>query len=225
MDSIHKDLPLHCSVRWLSGGMVLDLFVECFDAIKAFLIEKEQDYPELEDEKWLVKLMFLRDITGHLNKFNVQLHGTGQTVLALFDAWTAFVAKIGVYSRDIERGTFRYFKHLKELLAHQTINPDDVGKYMRELESEFSARFQDFQQHGPVFSFFIYPGNLKENNPSLSMFQWMGIEEFEMLQIELKASSLWASKFTELRKTLETSIYQGASILACWDSLPEKFEV
>lgn len=47
MDSIHKDLLLHFSVMWLSGGKVLERFVECFDAIKAFLIEKEQDYPEL----------------------------------------------------------------------------------------------------------------------------------------------------------------------------------
>lgn len=47
MDSIHKDLLLHSSVMWLSGGKVLERFVECFDAIKAFLIEKEQDYPEL----------------------------------------------------------------------------------------------------------------------------------------------------------------------------------
>ena len=95
MDLFHKrtkllnDLPLHCSVRWLSGGKVLERFADCFDAITAFLIKKVYDYPELE---------------------------------ALFDAWTAFVAKIGVYSWDIESGTFRYFKHLKDLSGHQTIS-------------------------------------------------------------------------------------------------------
>eukprot|EP00064_Thunnus_orientalis_P011908 superscaffoldBa00001769_g11940 len=65
------------------------------------------------------ELMFFTVITGHLNEFNLQLQGAGQTVLALFDAWTAFVAKIGVYSRDIQSGTFRYFKHLKKLSGNQ----------------------------------------------------------------------------------------------------------
>ncbi|KAJ3583813.1 hypothetical protein NHX12_015531 [Muraenolepis orangiensis] len=57
MDSAYKDLPLHSAVRWLSCGKALERFVGCFDAIKAFLAEKGQDYPELEDEKWVVKLV------------------------------------------------------------------------------------------------------------------------------------------------------------------------
>eukprot|EP00064_Thunnus_orientalis_P004584 superscaffoldBa00000419_g4596 len=87
--------------NWLSGIKVLERFAECFDTIKAFLIEKQQDYPELEDEKWLVKLMFLTDITGHLNKFNLRLQGAGQKVLLLFDAWMAFVAKFGNFLKPL----------------------------------------------------------------------------------------------------------------------------
>ncbi|KAJ3601181.1 hypothetical protein NHX12_032154 [Muraenolepis orangiensis] len=64
-------------------GKALGRFVGCFDAIKAFLAEKGQDYPELEDEKWVVKLMFLTDITGHLNKLNLKLQGAGQTVASI----------------------------------------------------------------------------------------------------------------------------------------------
>lgn len=37
------------------------------------------------------------------------------------------------------------------------------------------------------------------------MFQWMGTKEFEIQQIELNASSLWLSKFTQLCKTLKTA--------------------
>ena len=61
MDCSYKDIPLHPAVRGLSCGRVLEWFVGCIDAIKAFLAEKGQDYPELEDEKWVVKLMFLMD--------------------------------------------------------------------------------------------------------------------------------------------------------------------
>lgn len=71
MDSAHTDLPLHSAVRWLSCGKVLERFVSCFDAVKVFLAEKGQNYPQLEDEKWIVKLMFLADITGHLNELNL----------------------------------------------------------------------------------------------------------------------------------------------------------
>ena len=33
MDSIHKDLPLHCSIAWWSGGNVLERFIEYFDVL------------------------------------------------------------------------------------------------------------------------------------------------------------------------------------------------
>ena len=33
MESAHRDLPLHCTSRWLSCGKVLVNFVECLDKI------------------------------------------------------------------------------------------------------------------------------------------------------------------------------------------------
>lgn len=53
-DCSYKDIPRHSAIRWLSCGKVLEQFVGCFDDIKAFLAEKGQDYPELEDEKRVV---------------------------------------------------------------------------------------------------------------------------------------------------------------------------
>lgn len=43
MDSADTDLPLHSAVRWLSCGKVMERFVSCYDAIKAFLAEKGQN--------------------------------------------------------------------------------------------------------------------------------------------------------------------------------------
>ncbi|KAG6931716.1 GTF2I repeat domain containing 2B, partial [Chelydra serpentina] len=108
MDSSYNDIPLHSNIWWLSRGKVLVRFANCFDAIKAFLSEKGQIYPELDDDKWLCKLMFLTDITAHLNKFNLCLRGAGQTVLDLYKTWKAFVVKLAVFSRDIRTWTFRY---------------------------------------------------------------------------------------------------------------------
>ncbi|KAF7651933.1 hypothetical protein LDENG_00103680 [Lucifuga dentata] len=81
MNGAYQDLPLHGPVGWLNDGKVLERFVECIDVIRAILAEKQLNYPDLTDETWLVKLMFLTDITGHLNTFNLQLQGAGQTVL------------------------------------------------------------------------------------------------------------------------------------------------
>ena len=71
MESAYHDVPLHCSVRWLSRGKVFLRFVERLVEIKAFLIEQGKAFPELEDEKWLVKLMFLTDITSSLTNLIV----------------------------------------------------------------------------------------------------------------------------------------------------------
>jgi len=40
MESAFHDVPLHCSVRWLSPGEVFLRFVERLAAIRAFLIGK-----------------------------------------------------------------------------------------------------------------------------------------------------------------------------------------
>ena len=157
MESSYRDLHLHCSVRWLSRGKVLLRFVECLVEIKAFLIEQGKAYPELEDENWLVKLMFLVNITMHLNELNLRLQGPGKTVIGLFEAWKGFVAKLDVYTREIQTATFRYFKHLKAFSVDYQVNGAEINIYMRDLTSQFRNRFQDFQRFGPLFSFLINP--------------------------------------------------------------------
>jgi archaellum component FlaD/FlaE len=67
MESAYSDLPLYSNVRWLSRGNVLNRIISYLEAIKVFLDEKERHFPELNDEDWLCKLMFLADITTYLN--------------------------------------------------------------------------------------------------------------------------------------------------------------
>ena len=127
MESSYGDLPLHCSVRWLSRGKVLLRFVECLVEIKAFLIEQGKAYPELEEENWLVKLMFLVDITMHLNKLCFRLQGPEKTVIGLSEALKGFVAKLDVYTRDIQTATFHYFKHLKAFSVDHQVNGAEIN--------------------------------------------------------------------------------------------------
>ncbi|KAJ3588231.1 hypothetical protein NHX12_011825 [Muraenolepis orangiensis] len=220
MDSSYKYLPLHLAVRWLSCGNALERFVGFFDAIKAFLAEKGQDYPELEDEKWVVKLMFLTDITGHLNKLNLKLQGAGQTVLDMFDTWKAFVGKLAIFSGDVATSTFRYFSHLRELSPQHSISTAEICKYISELESEFTTRFGEFQNYGRMFSFLIKPDSFDGHELDLSLIDWLDTQDMIMQLTELKSLALWG-----LRKQLETTAGRdhGTCIFTCWISLPEKF--
>ena len=72
-------------------------FVVCPDAIKIFLSGKGQNYPKLVDDKSVVQLVFLTDITAYLNELNLHLQGAGQTVMDLFETCKAFRAKLAIF--------------------------------------------------------------------------------------------------------------------------------
>ena len=86
------------------------------------MIGQEKAYRELEEENWLVKPMFLVDITMHLNELHLRLQGPRKTVIGLFEAWKGFVAELDVYTRDIKTATFHYFKHLRGFLIVHQVN-------------------------------------------------------------------------------------------------------
>ncbi|XP_025760615.1 scavenger receptor cysteine-rich domain-containing group B protein-like [Oreochromis niloticus] len=79
------DLPLHCTVRWLSKGQVLSRFFELLNAVKLFMEEKDKDYPKLSDLKWIMDLAFLVNMLCHLERLNlnlqdlIRLTGSGST--------------------------------------------------------------------------------------------------------------------------------------------------
>ncbi|KAI0209899.1 General transcription factor II-I repeat domain-containing protein 2A [Lamellibrachia satsuma] len=88
------DLPLHCTVRWLSKGKVLSRFFELLDAVKLFMEEKDKDYPELSDLKWIMDLAFLVDMLCHLDRLNLTLQASGQVTSAALNKQTARYATL-----------------------------------------------------------------------------------------------------------------------------------
>jgi len=216
MESAYTDLPLYSNARWLSRGTVLNGFVSSLEEIKVFLDEKEQHFPELDDDDWLCKLMFLADTTKHLN--DLRLKGQGQTVLELLEHWKGFASKLDIFCRDTTTNTYKYFPNVKAHSNRFTVNRDELQKYVEALKREFDKRGQDFQIHGPIFSYFIKPDliDLTTTPFDLSLFEWMDVDNFEMQHIEFKSSELWTTKFIELRKTLEGKcLEKSAAILIC----------
>ena len=122
----------------------------------------------------------------YLNKLYLRLQGPGKTVIGLFEEWKGFVAKLDVYTRDIETATFRYFKHLKASSLDHQVNGAEINIYMRDLTSQFCDRFQEFQRFGPLFFFLINPQGSEDLD--LSAFEWMDIKDFRMQLINFKTS-------------------------------------
>ena len=221
MESAYHDVLLHCSVRWLSCGKILLRFVECLIEIRVFFRGQGKADPELEDEKWLVKLMFLADITTHLNELNLHLQSIGKTVMYFFEVCKGFASKLNVYTRDIRIATFRYFEHLKAFSVDYQVNSVKIDMYIRGSTSQFCTRFQDFQHFGSLVSFLIKPESSEDLN--LCAFEWMDIENFHLQLTDFKASLLWTLKFVDLRKSRETVENKQKNILPRWKSLQEKF--
>jgi hypothetical protein len=59
-------------VRWLSRGAVLKGFFHLRSEIDIFMTEKGKTVPQLSDDKWIIELAFLVDITC-LNEFTLNL--------------------------------------------------------------------------------------------------------------------------------------------------------
>ncbi|KAJ8874609.1 hypothetical protein PR048_025475 [Dryococelus australis] len=68
---------------------------------KVFLDEEKKkkcNFPELNEEDWLCKLMFLADITAWQN----------QTVLSIFEQWKGFASKLNIFFCDVTPNLYKY---------------------------------------------------------------------------------------------------------------------
>ena len=115
VESAYNGLLMYNNVRWLSRGKVLERFVECLNETKLFLIMKNNNnFPELDDDARLSKVIFLTDLSMHLNELNVKLQGYGKSIEIMFGIIIAFESKLHIFQRDLETKSYKYFLRLKK---------------------------------------------------------------------------------------------------------------
>ncbi|GFS94206.1 general transcription factor II-I repeat domain-containing protein 2A [Trichonephila clavipes] len=132
VNSVHNGLIMYNNVRWLSLGNVLQRFVDCLEEIRLFLQNesKIEQYPQLMDIMWFLKLMLFTDICQHFNELNIKLQGPNKTVIVMMDLIRAFEAKRYVFRNDIITKNYKYFrnlkKNIKDLDAQEKRNEEKV---------------------------------------------------------------------------------------------------
>ena len=115
------DLPAQRPVRWLSKSQVLSRFFQLLDAVKLFMEEKNQNYPELSDLKWIMDLAFLVDMLYHLNRLNLNLQGKLKILPDLMQSVSAFVNKLKLFKAHIQREDLTHFPTLLKASGQVTI--------------------------------------------------------------------------------------------------------
>ena len=157
------DLPLHCTVRWLSKSQVLSRFLQLVDAATLFTKEKNINYSAGLGR--IMDLAFLVDMLCHLSRLNLNLQGKLKLLPDRVQNMSAFVNKLKLFKEHIERGDLTHFRNLLKASGQVTITTlnKQRARYatlLETLKESFVSRFRDLQIKRPQITFLVEPFNL-----------------------------------------------------------------
>ncbi|GFW21417.1 general transcription factor II-I repeat domain-containing protein 2A [Trichonephila clavipes] len=102
VNSVYNGSLMYNNVRWLSRENVFQRYVDCLEE-RLFLQNesKIEQYSQLMNIMWLLKLMPFTDICQHFNELNEKLQDSNKTVIVMIDLIRTFEAKLHVFRDDI----------------------------------------------------------------------------------------------------------------------------
>ena len=154
------DLPLHCTVRWLSKSKVLSHFYDLSHAVKIFMEEKGKYYPQISDLEWVKDLGFLVDILCHLDRLNLTLQGKLKMLSDLLQSVLAFINKLKLFKVHFEKGKLTHSPTLLKANGQVTsaILNKQRARYetlVEHLHESFMTRVRDPQLKRPLTTLLV----------------------------------------------------------------------
>ncbi|KAL4096394.1 hypothetical protein QTP88_021356 [Uroleucon formosanum] len=149
-DAEYGDVIYFSEVRWLSRGVVLKRFFILRNEINIFMSEKGKIVPELSNEKWVLNLAFLTDITTLLNELNTKLQSKDKLLSDMYSNIKSFQVKLKLLHKHINEQHLDHFVCCKTVLesTKSTLNWETTKinflNIIENLQNEFSIRFSDF---------------------------------------------------------------------------------
>lgn len=165
-----KDLLFFTNVRWLSRGKVLERFVSLLNPIRNFLQEKEMliNFSEIENKEWQCDLIFLTDITLHINELNLKLQGKGKLICDLAQYIREFVSKLKLFVTQLKDYDFTHFDNMEKYKEDTNFNIQRYVGWLQKLQEKFEERFIDVEKFRPAFQLMQDPFHFDITNSELS---------------------------------------------------------
>ncbi|XP_067130994.1 zinc finger BED domain-containing protein 5-like [Centruroides vittatus] len=140
----HVRLLLHTEVRWLSKGNCLKRFIELFDSLKKFLIDKpEMKFLLTTNGKAYVS--YLADIFEKLNILNKQLQGPSKTLVDAKAKIFGFVKNLELSQKHLSNRNFEQFHWLNKCNVSDFAILEVVN-HLNILITDFKERFADLKE-------------------------------------------------------------------------------
>ena len=142
-DEKFKQLLLHTEIRWVSKGNCLRRFYSLFSTVVEFF-QALHDSVTLELIRIKADITYLSDIFMKFNEVNLQLQGNLVNLIKVKSIVLAFISKLELYKRNLDRHELFQFSSLAELDKESAVPDNDLQEYcshLDQLHKDMTSRF------------------------------------------------------------------------------------
>ncbi|KAK3865534.1 hypothetical protein Pcinc_028863 [Petrolisthes cinctipes] len=208
-----RQLQVNLSQDRLSRGKVVHRVIELRKAIQEFLEQKGSPFAtKFTDKEWLARLCYLADIFAELNSGNLQLQGRNTTIIDAHYTVAAFLGKLRLWIRRLEKGVIAQFPTVDEFIEEnshdtgsllQTINKE-MSDHLKGLETSMHHYFPESDQETASLQWIIHPFSVPDEAIHDDDFpakeEWITMRANEALKIEFQnqnADCFWISRLAD----------------------------